>query len=82
MCVSEWMDAQKRENMAMKTDGKFTPGRRQFLRGLGAGAAVASAAPLGTKAKADSETSDEKRMSRYRESNHVRTYYRVNRYPN
>ena len=32
-------------------------------------------------AKADNETNDEKRKSRYRESDHVKTFYRVNRYP-
>jgi hypothetical protein len=65
----------------MKTERKVTLGRRQFMRGLGVGAAVAVAAPLATKAKADSETNDEKRKSRYKETEHVKAYYRVNRYP-
>lgn len=66
----------------MKTVGKATLGRRQFLRAtLGAGAAVTAAAPLATEAMADSETNDEKRKSRYRESEHVKAFYRVNRYP-
>jgi hypothetical protein len=56
-------------------------GRRDFLRALGAGAGVAAAAPIATAAKADSETNDEKRKARYRESDHVKTFYRVNRYP-
>ena len=56
-------------------------GRRDFLRALGAGAGVAAAAPIATAAKADSETNDEKRKSRYRKSDHVKTFYRVNRYP-
>ena len=56
-------------------------GRRQFLRALGAGAAVAAASPLAPEAKADSENNDEKRKSRYKESDHVKAYYRVNRYP-
>jgi hypothetical protein len=56
-------------------------GRRDFLRALGAGAGVAVAAPLATVAKADSETNDEKRKARYKETDHVKTYYRVNRYP-
>jgi hypothetical protein len=58
-------------------------GRRDFLRALGAGAgvAVATAAPLATEAVADTETSDEKRKARYKESDHVKAYYRVNRYP-
>jgi len=66
----------------MKSEPR-TVGRREFLRalGAGAGAAAASAAPLATSAKADSETNDEKRKARYKESDHVKTYYRVNRYP-
>ena len=31
--------------------------------------------------KADTETNDEKRKARYKETDHVKTYYRVNRYP-
>jgi hypothetical protein len=56
-------------------------GRRQFLRALGAGVAVAAASPLALEAKADSENNDEKRKARYKESDHVKAYYRVNRYP-
>jgi hypothetical protein len=57
--------------------------RRDVLRALGAGAGVAaaSAGPLAGAAKADSENNDEKRKARYRETDHVKTYYRVNRYP-
>jgi secreted PhoX family phosphatase len=65
----------------MQTVGKTSLGRRQFLRALSAGAAVAAASPLVMEAKADSETNDEKRKSRYKESDHVKAYYRVNRYP-
>ena len=60
---------------------KTTLGRRQFLRALGLGAAVTAAAPLATEAIADSETNDEKRKSRYRETEDVKAFYRVNRYP-
>ena len=60
---------------------KTKVGRRDFLRVLGAGAGAAAAAPLATAAKADSENNDEKRKSRYRESDHVKAYYHVNRYP-
>ncbi len=58
-------------------------GRREFLRAMGAGAglAAASAAPLATSAKADTENNDEKRKARYKETDHVKTFYRVNRYP-
>jgi hypothetical protein len=65
----------------MKTKDKTTVGRRDFLRAMGAGATVAAAAPLASAAKADTETNDEKRKSRYKESDHVKTFYRVNRYP-
>jgi len=68
----------------MNAEGKAKLGRRDFLRALGAGAGVAVAAsgPLARSAKADSETNDEKRKARYKESEHVKTFYRVNRYPN
>ena len=57
--------------------------RRDFLRVLGAGAGVAAtaAAPLATMAKADTENNDEKRKARYKETDHVKAFYRVNRYP-
>lgn len=66
-----------------KTQNKTKVGRRDFLRALGAGAGVAAtaAALLATMAKADSETDSEKRKARYKETDHVKTYYRVNRYP-
>lgn len=67
----------------MKAQDKTKVARRNFLRvlGAGAGAAAASAGPLATTAQADSENNDEKRKSRYKESDHVKAYYRVNRYP-
>ena len=60
-----------------------TLGRREFLRSLSAGAtlAAASAAPLAGDARADSESNPDRRKSRYQESEHVKTFYRVNRYP-
>ena len=64
---------------------KETPkiGRREFLGRLGTGATVAAAAaaPLSGAVRADSETKDEKVKARYRETDHVKTFYRVNRYP-
>ena len=36
---------------------------------------------LADVARADTETNDEKRKARYRETEHVKTFYRVNRYP-
>jgi len=65
----------------MKGNDKRTVGRRDFLRALGAGAGAAAAVPLATAAKADSENNDEKRKARYKETDHVKAFYRVNRYP-
>ena len=66
--------------MARERERKL--GRRDFLRTLGVGAtAVATATPLAGEARADTETNDEKRKARYKETEHVKTYYRVNRYP-
>jgi hypothetical protein len=67
----------------MKQQDKATVGRRDFLRVLatGAGAAVVSAGPLAATAAADTESSDEKRKVRYKETDHVKAFYRVNRYP-
>jgi hypothetical protein len=56
--------------------------RRDLLRTLGAGASFAAiASPIATSAKADSENSNDKVKARYRESQEVKTFYRVNRYP-
>jgi hypothetical protein len=65
----------------MKADDKTTVGRRGFFRLIGTGAAAGAIAPLGRAAAADSEKEDEKRKPRYRESEEVKSYYRVNRYP-
>jgi hypothetical protein len=75
----------------MKDDGKAPAatgeatkvGRRDFLRilgGTGVGVA-AGAGAMTTPARADSETDAEKRKTRYRETEHVKAFYRVNRYP-
>ena len=65
----------------MQAKPKTAVGRREFLRVLGAGATAAAATPLGGQAKADTENNDEKRKARYKETEHVKAYYRVNRYP-
>ena len=65
----------------MQSKEKTPGGRREVLRVLSAGATVAAAVPLAGEAKADTETNDEKRKSRYKETEHVKTFYRVNRYP-
>ena len=58
---------------------KPTVGRRDVLRALAAGAGAA-AVPLATGAEA-AEPTDEKRKARYRLSDHIKAYYRVNHYP-
>jgi len=68
----------------MGDEKKTIRGRRDFLRKVGIGtigAGATLATPLVASAQADSETDDEKRKARYKETDHVKTYYRVNRYP-
>jgi hypothetical protein len=68
----------------MRDEKKTTVGRRDFLRKVGigtVGAGATLATPLISPAEADSETDVEKRKARYKETEHVKTYYRVNRYP-
>jgi len=57
--------------------------RRDFLRTLGAGTAAATTtASLVGAARADTESSDEKRRARYQPNSPlVQKYYGVNRYP-
>jgi H+/Cl- antiporter ClcA len=66
----------------MKQQDKAKVGRRDLLRAMGAGAGVAvtAAAPLATEAAA-SESEADRKKARYKESEHVKTFYRVNRYP-
>ena len=68
----------------MRDEKKTKVGRRGFLRKVGIGAAGAGAAlatPLMGSAQADSENNEEKRKARYKETDHVKAFYRVNRYP-
>ena len=54
--------------------------RRFFLMG-GSAVAAAAAVPLtGSEAMADNEAQAERLKARYKESDHVKNYYRVNRY--
>ena len=65
-----------------KAEATANVGRRDFLRILGSSVGVAAGAgALATPAHADSETPAEKTKARYRETEHVKTFYRVNRYP-
>jgi hypothetical protein len=64
------------------TPERKTVGRRDFLRALGAGAVgVAASAPLAGEADAATESDSEQRKSRYKETDHIKRYYSVNRYP-
>ena len=66
----------------MKQQDKSKLGRRDFLRAMGAGAgfAVTAAAPLASEAAA-TESDAEKKKARYKETDHVKAYYKVNRFP-
>jgi secreted PhoX family phosphatase len=66
----------------MKQQDKSKLGRRDFLRAMGAGAglAVTAAAPLATAAAA-AESEAEQKKARYKETDHVKAYYKVNRFP-
>jgi hypothetical protein len=63
-----------------KQNSKRAIGRRDVLKVLGAGAA-ASAAPLTDGAQAETWNEAEHQKARYRLSDHIKAYYRVNRYP-
>jgi hypothetical protein len=68
---------------AMKDDQKTkSVDRRSFFRGLGGVAAVAgAAAATGVQpAAAQQENASERTKKRYRETEHVKAFYRTNRY--
>ena len=66
--------------MKTKPDDKAV-NRRGFMRSIGgatvAGAAIAIGAPAPVAA---AESDADKRKTRYRESDHVKAFYRTNRY--
>lgn len=67
--------------MSENQNGKA--GRRDFLRGAGTGTLVVAAAlAVGAprRAMAKPETKEERKKSRYKESEHVKRYYQTNRY--
>jgi hypothetical protein len=64
----------------MKQQDKSKLGRRDFLRAMGAGAGLAVTAPLVSEAVA-SESDADKKKARYKETDHVKAYYKVNRFP-
>lgn len=72
---------QEEGKMADEMNGRVD--RRGFLGlfGLGAGAAAAATATaVGVVPAEAEETKDEKVKSRYRVTDHVKAYYKVNRY--
>ena len=54
--------------------------RRSFFRAGGGVAIAAAAAVLPTQAAEASESQAERTKARYSETDHVKTFYRVNRY--
>ena len=77
--------------MSKSSDGKATASvstpkaaagvdrRNFFLMGGSAVVTAAAAVPLATEAEAD-EAQGERVKARYKETDHVKNYYRVNRY--
>jgi len=55
--------------------------RRDVLRAFGAGGLAVAGSGVFCTAQAATESNDEKRKSRYRETDHVKKFYSVNRYP-
>jgi hypothetical protein len=62
-----------------RSQPKPTVARRDVLRAMAAGVGAA-AVPLASGAQA-AENPDDKRKARYRLSDHIKAYYRVNHYP-
>lgn len=62
-----------------RSEKKPTVARRDLLRAMVAGVG-ASAVPLATGTQV-AEAKEDKRSARYRLSDHVKAYYRVNHYP-
>jgi len=55
--------------------------RRRFLQGVGVGATAVAASQVGTALPAHAyDPGPEETKAKYRETDHVKTYYRVNSY--
>jgi len=63
-----------KERDAVKTD------RRGFLKSLGGVAGIAAASASVAAPALAAENDSEKRKKRYRETDHVKAFYRTNRY--
>ena len=67
----------------MRQDDKSRIGRRQFFRTLGGGTAAAAAAVVSPLAATEAQAYDPgnaETKARYRESDHVKAFYRTNGY--
>jgi hypothetical protein len=64
----------------MEQQDKKKVGRREFLRTMGAGAGVAAVAatPMAATSASAQQKEDPKTKARYQNSDHVKTFYRVN----
>jgi hypothetical protein len=71
---ANWSDT----DMARKQD--TTLGRRAFLQMFGAGSTVIATMPLAAEERSDHETRNAQHDARYRETDHVKAFYSVNRY--
>lgn len=73
-----------RQNDKTRTNDESGMGRRQFFRALGGGTAAAAAAvasvPLGTTEAQAYDPGNAETRSRYRETDHVKAFYRTNGY--
>lgn len=73
-----------RQDDKTRKDDESGMGRRQFFRALGGGTAAAAAAvasvPLGTTEAQAYDPGNAETRSRYRETDHVKAFYRTNGY--
>jgi hypothetical protein len=68
--------------MADETGGDHRVGRRGFLKslGLGVGAAASAAVVVAPENAVAAESDADKLKARYKETEHVKAFYRTNRY--
>jgi hypothetical protein len=67
----------------MAPEKKPELGRRGFLKALGLGSGAAAVGVVGEAAVSPAqarESTDDRKKARYRETDHVKAYYRTNRY--
>jgi hypothetical protein len=65
----------------MRGRQKASMDRRSFLRVAGGASAAAAATTLGSAPAQAYDPGEKETRSRYRETDHVKAFYRVNRYP-